>query len=106
MELRDREGITVEAERGYTLQLQEEFLAGLEDRAGLPLHRSMLAVPDDPMQRGRFLAFHTEQAQVLAHALHDRNVIADARGDMLRFGFGLYQESEDIDKLLKILANL
>jgi len=35
-----------------------------------------------------------------------RNVVVDVRGDRLRFGFGLYHDADDVDRLLERLAQL
>jgi selenocysteine lyase/cysteine desulfurase len=37
-------------------------------------------------------------------ALESRNVVTDVRGDVLRIGFGLYQDVGDVDRLIAVLA--
>jgi hypothetical protein len=34
------------------------------------------------------------------------NVITDVRGDVLRIGFGIYQDGEDVDRLAALLGRL
>lgn len=51
----------------------------------------------------RFLAFRGTAAPSLHAALEARNVITDVRGDVLRIGFGLYQDGQDVDRLVDIL---
>ena len=45
---------------------------------------------------------HPHSAGDLYQRLMDANVITDLRGDRLRFGFGLYQDPEDVDKLCEL----
>ena len=54
----------------------------------------------------RFLAFKGERAAALQSALDARDVITDVRGDVLRIGFGLYQDAEDVERLLAMIAKL
>jgi len=54
----------------------------------------------------RFLAFQGPQAAAIHAALDQRDVITDLRGDVLRIGFGLYQDAEDVDRLVDVLAML
>ena len=53
----------------------------------------------------RFLALQGPDAPALYAALKARNVITDLRGDVLRIGFGLYQDERDIDALLARIAD-
>jgi selenocysteine lyase/cysteine desulfurase len=34
------------------------------------------------------------------------NCITDVRGDVLRVGFGIYQDATDVERLIGLLANL
>ena len=54
--------------------------------------------------RGHFLTFRTQQAEAIHRRLLDANVITDYRGDRLRFGFGIYHDPEDIERLIDVLA--
>lgn len=63
-------------------------------------------IPPPPQERGNFLTFRTERAAELYARLHDANVITDHRRDRLRFGFGIYQEPEDVDRLAGILSDI
>ena len=54
--------------------------------------------------RARFLAYRGPQAASLCQQLATHNVITDVRGDVLRIGFGLYQDEEDVDRLVRIVA--
>ena len=55
-------------------------------------------------EHARFLAFRSPQAQCWYEELKAQNCITDVRGDVLRIGFGIYQDEEDVDRLLAALA--
>ena len=38
--------------------------------------------------------------------LHEAGVITDHRGDRLRFGFGLYQDEADVERLCDIVRQV
>jgi selenocysteine lyase/cysteine desulfurase len=69
-------------------------------RAAAPLPD--LRLLSDPA--ARFLAFEGPAAPALHAALEARQVITDLRGEVLRIGFGLYQDAADIDALIRQLA--
>jgi selenocysteine lyase/cysteine desulfurase len=52
----------------------------------------------------RFLALRGPAAPAFHAALEARQVITDLRGDVLRIGFALYQDDEDVDALIGQLA--
>jgi selenocysteine lyase/cysteine desulfurase len=58
------------------------------------------------MPRGNFLTFRTKEAGAIYQRLHEQNVIVDHRGDRLRIGFGIYQDSEDVERLAKAFSAL
>jgi len=92
--------------RTHVLSLQERFLRGIEKSAPAGLSMESLVSPRSAEQRGNFLTFRLSEAERLANRLRERDVVTDHRGDRLRFGFGLYQDPEDVDELLRRLARL
>ena len=97
-------GVTVADihERVHALQRRfVEQLRALELAALGPEH---LVVPITEPSRGHFLTFRTDHAARIYRALLDRNVITDHRGNRLRFGFGLYHDEEDVDRLCTVLT--
>jgi len=50
------------------------------------------------------LTFRLPGAPEVFAALRERGVETDLRGDRIRFGFGLYHDSEDVERLLERLA--
>ena len=49
--------------------------------------------------RARFLAFRHPDAAAWRKRLLDAGAVADVRDDVIRFGFGLYQDETDVDRL-------
>ena len=62
--------------------------------------------PLDAHPHARFLAFRSARAQGWYSALIARNCITDVRGDVLRIGFGIYQDEADVDRLVQLLGGL
>jgi len=83
--------------------LQKQFVDGLGKNGKGRLNPDDLVVGMDELRRGNFLTFKTEEAGALYAALKKHNVITDYRGDCLRFGFGPYHDSQDINRLLEII---
>ena len=94
----ENEGITPSDVSTHVQALQERFIGSGWTPGDL--------IPPSPLTRGNFLTYRTEDAADIYQALHDRDVITDFRGDRLRFGFGVYQDEEDVDRLLTILSEL
>ena len=56
--------------------------------------------------RARFLALRHPQAAAWRAALLERGVVTDVRDDVIRFGFGLYQDEADVAVLIAACAAL
>jgi kynureninase len=50
--------------------------------------------------RARFLALRHPNAQAWRATLLAAGVVTDVRDDVIRFGFGLYQDAADVDRLI------
>jgi selenocysteine lyase/cysteine desulfurase len=85
---------------GHVAALQEQFL-GVLGRG--PLAAAELLNPLDGRAHARFLAFRSPDAQRWYSDLKARNCITDVRGDVLRVGFGLYQDDSDVDRLIALV---
>jgi selenocysteine lyase/cysteine desulfurase len=94
----ENEGITASDVSSHVQTLQQRFIGGGSTPGVL--------IPPSPLARGNFLTYRTGNAADIYQALHDRGVITDFRGDRLRFGFGVYQNEDDVDRLLTILEEL
>jgi kynureninase len=106
MRWRAENGLTVEKSDSHVRTLQRRFLTKLAERPRGPFRAETL-VSSDLSRIGHFLTFRIEGAPALCATLAgDLGVLADARHDRLRFGFGLYHDGEDIDELFKRLDKL
>lgn len=85
-------GLTVEKIRAHVLSLQRHFLQHVSDIGTL--------VVADEETRGNFLCYQTPHAPLIKEQLEKTGVIVDNRGDRLRFGFGIYQDIEDVGQLI------
>ncbi|HCF24518.1 MULTISPECIES: class V aminotransferase [unclassified Novosphingobium] len=87
------EGLDTAAISAHCEKLKARFLAV----DPLP----QLAMLSEP--QARFIALQGPAAPALYESLTARNVVTDLRGDVLRIGFGLYQNEADVDALLAML---
>jgi len=76
--------------------LQARLMARI---AGSALGEAELLNPLDGGPHARFLAFRSPNAQRWCNELDEQQIVTDVRGDVLRIGFGLYQDEEDVDAL-------
>lgn len=103
LEWMERERASAGVVRAHARVLQRAFVREVEG-ARLPFREADLVVPLSDERRGQFLAFRTARAGELQQALEAANVIADARGDRLRFGFGLYHDEADVARGVERMA--
>ena len=99
------------AENGLTTERISTHCADLQARLIDKLERTALSEAEliNPRKSGphaRFLAFRGANAQQWYSDLKARNCITDVRGDVLRIGFGIYQDEEDVDRLVELLGGL
>jgi selenocysteine lyase/cysteine desulfurase len=94
----ESEGATPSHIHEHVISLQDRFLAGAPALGDLFV--------GETAQRGNFLSFRSDRAGDIYQQLHERGVITDFRGDRLRVGFGVYQDAEDVDRLLDVMATL
>lgn len=71
-----------------------------------PLPSLRLINPLGEGPHARFLAYQGPEAPAIHAALESRNIITDVRSDVLRIGFGLYQDADDVAQLAAILGKL
>ena len=88
------EGLDTVSISGHCDALKARFLA-TDPLPGMTL----LSAP-----AARFLAYQGAAVPALHAALKARQVITDRRGEVLRIGFALYQDAEDVDALIEQLA--
>ncbi len=92
-------GTGIEDVHAHALRLQEHFLDGLSR-----LHLTSLAqrhlVPPLGTARGNFLAFDVDDAEEAHRRIGAERVAIDRRDRRLRFGFGVYHDDSQVNRLL------
>ena len=96
-------GLTTARISAHVEGLQRHLLGSI---GSTPLARAELLNPLDGRDHARFLAFRSASAQRWYAELKAQNVITDVRGDVLRIGFGIYQDEDDVDQLVRLLGEL
>ena len=103
----DEAGLTTADVSDHATRLQTRFSQALAAGACGALGQAEVLNPvvgDAP--RARFLALRHPDAQAWRASLLAANVVTDVRDDTLRFGFGLYQDEADVDRLIEICSRL
>ena len=93
-------GLTTARISAHVELLQQRFLD--ENPLG---HLDVLN-PLDGKPHARFLAFRGPEAPALYEALMEQAVFTDVRGDVIRIGFALYQDEDDVDRLIEVLKEV
>ena len=96
-------GLTTPRISGHVEELQRQLVGKIGDT---PLASATMLNPLDGERHARFLAFRHPDAQRWYAGLKARNCITDVRGDVLRIGFGIYQDEDDVDRLVAMLGGL
>jgi selenocysteine lyase/cysteine desulfurase len=96
-------GLTTERISAHCSSLQHHLLGAI---SGTPLGDAELLNPLDGGPHARFLAFRSPSAQRWYAELKARNCITDVRGDVLRIGFGIYQDEDDVGRLVELLGGI
>lgn len=106
MGMLEREGLDAARIRAHVRALQAAFVRELAKHPRLPISEAALVLPLSEERRGQFLAFRTPDAQAIQQKLEAANVITDARGDRLRFGFAVLHEEADIVRGVERMARV
>lgn len=64
------------------------------------------APANDLPARARFLAIRHPEAQAWRARLLEADIVTDVRDDIIRFGFGLYQDEDDVARLIEGCARV
>ena len=96
-------GITTARVAARVGNLQAQFLDGV---AGSPLGQAELLNPLTGGPHARVLAFRDPRAQRWCAELDAQQIVTDVRGDVLRIGFALYHDEEDVDALTGAVRDL
>jgi len=97
----EAQGVTVESIHDHVRALQSYFMNHLRE-VRPDLAESLMAMP----ARGHFLTFRTQEAKRWYDALKAQKILTDYRGDRLRFGFGLYHQESDLERVIKSITGL
>lgn len=105
LELFRKENLSVEKIHAWVQQNQKYFLDELEKKNHPLLNRKAL-IAANLNHHGHFLTFDlpsTEITQTMVTQMKAQGLHTDSRGARLRFGFGLYQDHQQIQKALECL---
>lgn len=104
--LRDN-GLATADVSAHALALQSRFHAAVQaGHCGRLGEAEVLNPPTDGRHQARFLALRHPKAASWRADLLAANVITDVRDDVLRFGFGLYQDEDDLARLIETCRRL
>jgi selenocysteine lyase/cysteine desulfurase len=103
-DLFDKEQITTSQIHNYILSLQDQFLEKLSQKKELLGLKTEQVLNKDSEDRGHFLTFELEDTETTLKTVKElsrRGIKVDSRENRLRFGFGMYIDSADVDLLIK-----
>ncbi len=97
----DDAGVAIDDIHAHVRGLQRRFLVALAERRPTLLGtRTPVVGPSTAGRHGHLLAFEVPQAADVTAALARRSVVVDHRGSLVRFGFGVYHDPDDVDRLI------
>ena len=96
-------GLTTARISAHVAALQAQTIAAI---AGSALGRAELLNPLGEGPHARFLAFRSPDAERWCGELAARDCVTDVRGDVLRIGFGLYHDSDDVERFVALANRL
>jgi selenocysteine lyase/cysteine desulfurase len=96
-------GLTTARISSHVATLQAQLIAGLPRT---PLAEAELLNPLGGAAHARFLAFRSPDSEHWQQQLLERNCVTDVRGDVLRIGFGIYQDEADVGRLIQLLSEI
>ncbi|MBT0667318.1 class V aminotransferase [Novosphingobium profundi] len=99
----EREGIDTGLQNRFTSRHAHALLTEISHS---PLGSARLRNRPGPAKQARFLAFEHPLASRWQSALLQQDIVTDVRGDILRIGFGLYQDDDDLALLVSALRKL
>ncbi|MNS39106.1 hypothetical protein D3C72_713770 [compost metagenome] len=103
----DEQGLTTADVAAHARGHQARFQAAVQGgEAGALSQAEILNPVEDDAPRARFLALRSDEATRWKADLQHMNVVTDVRDDVIRFGFGLYQSEEDVERLIHACARL
>ncbi|MDI1327107.1 MAG: class V aminotransferase [Brevundimonas sp.] len=102
-EMLDGAGLGTADVAAHARGLMQRFQGAVADGETGRLGEAELINPvTDDGARARFLAFRHDKAAGWKGRLLDAGVVTDVRDDVIRFGFGLYQDAADVERLIAV----
>ncbi|MBU1540384.1 MAG: class V aminotransferase [Alphaproteobacteria bacterium] len=99
----DEAGLTTATVSAHAHALMAQFQTAVADGEAGRLKTAELINPlTGEAGRARFLAFRHDDAQAWRARLLEAGVVTDVRDDVIRFGFGLYQDGADVERLIAV----
>ena len=101
----EREGLDTSGVSAHVRPLQEM----LAEAIGRALRETVWLRPNAEEPLPRFIALKNPRATEWKARLMEQDIITDARGDVLRIGFGLYHDAPDVhalaDRLVPVIGD-
>ena len=101
------QGLTTADVADHARGLAQQFQTAVQSGDAGPLAEADILNPvqgDAP--RARFLALRHADAALWRARLLEADIVTDVRDDVIRFGFGLYQDAADVDRLIAACRTL
>ena len=99
----DEAGLTTADVSAHAQALMTRFQTAVADgEAGRLATADLINPLTGETGRARFLAFRHDDASAWKSRLLEAGVVTDVRDDVIRFGFGLYQDAADVERLIAI----
>ncbi len=104
----DEQGLNTAGISAHAWRLRSRFSEALAagDCGRLGEVEVLNPVAPDGHAQARFLALRHRDAQAWRARLLEAGVVTDVRDDVIRFGFGLYQDEADVERLIGICQRL
>ncbi len=96
-------GLTTVRISAHVAGLQAQLLEAIDQTA---LGQAELLNPINDGPHARFLAFRSPEAERWCRELAARDCVTDVRGDVLRIGFGLYHDTDDVERFALLAKGL
>lgn len=93
------EGLDTKKISAHCAALRERLVGMIEAGEAGALRDAEVLRPNASGYQARFISLRHPHATAWKAALFERDVITDARDDVLRIGIGLYHDEEDVDAL-------
>lgn len=100
------EGKTVADLNAHSVDLQSRFQNALKDSDSALGKAEWLNPIEESQTHSRFLALRHPDAARLKDVLLDKGIVTDVRDDVIRFGFGPYQDDADVQRLIEVCLPL